>query len=427
MLNLQLFRGLSHPLFARLYLAQTINLLGDALTWVGLALLTFELSGQQAGASLAGVLTLRVTTFVLVSPFAGAIADRVNRKLILTVSHLARMLIVALLPWVTQIWHIYLLIVALNFCTALFTPTYKATIPLVVGKTDYPAAIALSSATGQLLSIVGPGLAGTMAALLGTRLLFGLDALSFLIAALLIVTLNWSQTQAQLKPSQPQTLWQDLQLGTVQLWQNRSLRYALGMQLVAAIAGAQILVNTVAYVEGVLQQNSVQYGWVMAAFGLGATIAAVSLGLLQRPFNSLICIGVGAVLMTVMLLPADRASLFLLMVLWLLAGLGESWINVPTQTLIADKVPIEWQGRVYGAHFAWSHLWWVLAYPLAGWLDYQSHQPGWFYQHSFLAGGLIGTVCLIVIQLFWFPHLPPPQTQMESAGELQPSGQHQDI
>jgi MFS transporter, NRE family, putaive nickel resistance protein len=76
-------QGLKNPIFARLYLAQTINLVGDALTWLGLALLAFELAGEKSGAVLAGALTLRVTAFVVLSPIAGAIADRIDRKRIM--------------------------------------------------------------------------------------------------------------------------------------------------------------------------------------------------------------------------------------------------------------------------------------------------------------------------------------------------------
>lgn len=49
MLSTRLCQGLKNPMFARLYAAQTINLVGDALTWLGLALLAFELAGAQAG------------------------------------------------------------------------------------------------------------------------------------------------------------------------------------------------------------------------------------------------------------------------------------------------------------------------------------------------------------------------------------------
>jgi NRE family putative nickel resistance protein-like MFS transporter len=88
---LNLFQSLRNPVFARLYAAQTTSLLGDAVTWVGLALLAFEIAGQNSAVVLASALTLRVTTFVLLSPLVGAITDRYDRKCMMVVPHLVRM------------------------------------------------------------------------------------------------------------------------------------------------------------------------------------------------------------------------------------------------------------------------------------------------------------------------------------------------
>ena len=216
--TLRFFQSLKNPVFARLYIAQTTSLLGDALTWVGLALLAFELAGKNSAVVLSIALTLRVTAFVLLSPLAGAIADRFNRKRIMVITHLARMLIVSLLPFVTQTWQIYVLILALNTFNAFFTPTYQATIPIVTGRDEYPQALALSSATYQLLGVLGPGLAGSVAAFVGARQVFFLDALSFLVAAVLIFTLP-----GQLRVEQSQQArttgrtWQDIKDGTTRL------------------------------------------------------------------------------------------------------------------------------------------------------------------------------------------------------------------
>ena len=390
----QLLQCLRNQVFARLYFAQTINLIGDALTWVGLALLAFELAGKNAGVILSGALTLRVAAFVLLSPLAGAIADRFDRKRIMVVTHLARMGIVCLLPFVTQAWQIYAIVFALNVFYAFFTPTYTATIPLVTGKTDYPQAIALSSATFQLLGVLGPGLAGGIAAFIGARQVFFLDALTFLIATILVVTLP-----GQLKVDQNQqsirtvsrTL-QDIKEGTTRLFSDASIRYALAMQLVASVTGAQILVNTVGYVQGTLNLGKVEYGWVMAAFGIGATLASVAFGNFNQRLERTTFIAIGATLITVALLPANFASFAPLLLLWLVAGAGQSFVNLPTQTLIADRIPTDIQGRVYGAHFAWSHLWWAFSYPLAGWMG--SHLIG----QTFFYGSLIGLVLLVAIQ-----------------------------
>jgi len=315
----RLFQCLRNPLFARLYSAQTINLVGDALTWLGLALLAFELMGENAGVILSTALTLRVTAYVVLSPLAGAIADRVDRKQIMVVTHLARMAIVCLFPFVTQPWQIYAIVLALNVFSAFFTPTYTATIPLVTSQAEYPQAIALSSATYQLLGVLGPGLAGSIAAFVGTRQVFFLDGLTFLMAAILVFTLpgRLIVAQNQQDARTVRRTVQDIRTGTTCLFQDPLIRYALLMQLVAAIAGAAILVNTVSYVQGTLQLGKVEYGAVMAAFGIGATLASVGLGSFGLTLNKTVLTRLGAMLITLALLPAHWARLGGLLLLWL--------------------------------------------------------------------------------------------------------------
>ncbi|MEH1823884.1 MAG: MFS transporter [Nostoc sp.] len=409
MRKIHLFHSLRNPVFARLYVAQTTNLLGDALTWVGLALLAFELAGDNSAVVLAFALTLRITAFVLLSPLAGALADRVDRKPILVATHCVRMVLISLLPFVTQVWQVYALIFALNVFNAFFTPTYQATIPLVTGKNDYAGAIALSSATYQLLGVLGPGIAGSVAAFIGARQVFFLDAVTFLVAAVLIFTLPG---QLRVEPNQQSSsmsgrIWKDIKDGTTRLLSDAPIRYALFMQLVASIAGAQILVNTVGYVQETLKLGNVQYGWVMAAFGIGATLSAVAFGVISQRFTRTTFVLFGAILITLSLLRANYASLSLLMVLWLMAGFGQNCVNLPTQTLIADRIPRDAQGRVYGAHFAWSHLWWAISYPFAGWLGSK------FPEGEFLYSSLVGFALLVVVQLT----LKPPVDEYEHVHE----------
>jgi len=228
---------------------------------------------------------------------------------------------------------------------------------------------------------------------------FFLDATSFLIAAVLIFTLPGRlRVQAEQSSSKiTGRTWRDIKDGTSRLLSDPPIRYALAMQLVASITGAQILVNTVGYVQGTLSLGNQQYGWVMAAFGIGATLASIVFGSFSQRLERTTFVLVGAALSTVALLPANYASLAPLMMLWLVAGAGQSLVNLPTQTLIADRTPENVQGRVYGAHFAWSHLWWALSYPLAGWMGSRLTHA------SFLYGSLVGWVLLILVQLILKP------------------------
>lgn len=74
------FGVLRNPRFARLYAAQTVSQVGDALTWVALALLAYELAGANAAVVLGVALTLRVGAYVAISPWVGVLADRPQRS-----------------------------------------------------------------------------------------------------------------------------------------------------------------------------------------------------------------------------------------------------------------------------------------------------------------------------------------------------------
>jgi MFS transporter, NRE family, putaive nickel resistance protein len=388
-----MFESLKNPTFARLYTAQAISLLGDALTWLGLALLAVELAGDRAPAILATALTLRIIAFVVCAPIVGIIADRFDRKLILVGTHLVRMVLVGLLPFVRDLWQLYAIVIFINIFHACFTPTYQATISIVTKPQEYASAMALASFTYQTLSIIGPGLAGAVAGCLGARTIFWLDSGSFFIAALVMLTIYRPLTIDANEVKVETSYFSRLTIGTRLLFGDRFLRYALSLQLVGAIIGGQILVNTVSYVRGILNLGDREYGWVMMAFGAGMVVAALIVAATQKEIARHWVMFAGAILMIIVMLLAHQPSFIGLILLWFGAGIGKNAIDLPTQIAIGERIPKQQQGQVYAAHFAWSHLWWGIAYPLAGWLGIE-HQ-----EWMFPIAGSIGLSLLIIIQL----------------------------
>jgi MFS transporter, NRE family, putaive nickel resistance protein len=391
--------ALRNPAFARLYLAQLVHLLGDALVWVALALLAFELAGERAAVVLGIALTLRVTAFVVLSPFAGVLADRVSRKAIMVTALLARMAVLASLAVATSEAQLYLAMLAMNALTAFFTPTYQASVPAVTTRAEYPKAISLSGATFELLGVLGPGLAGGLAVAFGGRSLFWVAAATLVVSAALVLSLRRRLDEATPEPGAAPAggRWRDLAEGTVRLWRDPLVRYGLSLELVASVAGAWILVNSVVLVKGGLGLDDLAYGWVMAGFGAGATLAALALGALDARVPRTTFLGVGALAISLSVLPADFVGVVPLAALWFVAGIGTNWVNLPMLTLLAERTPHRLQGRVYGAHFAWSHLWWLGAYPLAGWLGTV------FAGSSFLVGGAISLALLAAVTWLWWP------------------------
>ncbi len=399
-----MLQALKNPTFARLYTAQAISLLGDALTWLGLALLAVDLAGDRAPGVLATALTCRIVAFIVCAPIVGMIADKWDRKLILVGTHLVRMLLVGLLPFVQTIWQLYAAVLLINIFHACFTPTYQATIPTVTQPQEYAPAMALASVTYQTLSMVGPGLAGVMAGWLGARTIFWLDSGSFLLAALVILSVRQPLTVANTSPeiALPVSYWSRLTIGTKILFGDGFLRYALALQLVGAIIGGQVLVNTVGYINSILHLGDREYGWAMMAFGVGMMIAALIVAATQKYLARHWLLFGGALLMVISMFFADRSTFLGLILLWLCVGIGKNAIDLPTQIAIGDRIPKHQQGQVYAAHFAWSHLWWGIGYPLAGWLG-TAHSE-WMFS---IAGG-IGLVVLVVVQLCFAPAAANP-------------------
>lgn len=392
------FLSLKNKTFAKLYIAQTISLLGDAFSWVGLALLSYQISPENSPKILATALTLRVTAFIIFSPFAGVLADKVERKKILLTTHLFRMAIICSLPFVTSEWQIYLLVFFLNVFSAFFTPTYRAIIPQIVGAEEYREAVGLSTATYQLLGILGPALAGFVAVWIGARQIFFLDAITFIVAAMLIFTIPKIDLQKGVSAEAQKSTdnWNNVIKGIKLLFGNSILRFALAIEFVSAIAGAMILVNTINHIKNNLVLDDKYYGWIMAAFGIGAAISAFIIGSLDKSKTRSKSLITGALFLGLAITFANYVPFYALLILWSIAGLGQSLAEMPSETLIAETIPSESQGKVYGSHFAFSHLWWAIAYPIAGFLGTTFPKTGFMY------GGILSlTLAIIALLLFY--------------------------
>jgi len=368
--------------------------LGDSFSWVGLALLAYEINNKDYSVILSTALTLRVAAFIIFSPFAGVLADNIGRKTILFFTHIFRMAIICCFPFIHSEWQIYVLVFLLNIFNAFFAPTYRAVIPQITEIKYFRQAVGLSTATFQLLGILGPAMAGIVAVWLGSRQIFFIDSVSFIIAAILIYFISDSKLQKRIsiENNNTQNTFKEVIYGIRLLFANKVLRFALSIEFVSAIAGALILVNSVGLIKNELQLDDKHYGWIMSVFAIGAAISAFIMGNLDKSKNRSFSLIFGAILLGVSICFANYLPYSTLIILWIFAGIGQSLAEMPSETLIGEIIKPESQGKVYGSHFAFSHLWWAIAYPIAGYLG-----KG-FPKSDYLIGGIISlSLCLIFI------------------------------
>ena len=136
---------LANRTYRHLLSAQIIALIGTGLLTVALGLLAYQIAGGNAGAVLGTALAIKMVAYIGIAPVVGSFADRLPRRAFLVAMDVVRAGVALCLPFVDQVWQIYVLIFVLQSASAAFTPTFQATIPDVLpDEADYTRALSLS-------------------------------------------------------------------------------------------------------------------------------------------------------------------------------------------------------------------------------------------------------------------------------------------
>lgn len=172
--------------FALMWTGQTVSRLGDSLYRIALSWWVLEKTGSAtAMGTVLVVSSVPMLAFLLVG---GVAVDRLPRFRVLLASDLVNGSVVGVVALLAaadrlEVWHVYLAGALFGLSEAFFYPAYSASIPQIVPPESLPSANALTSLSYQLTGIVGPAIGATLVALGGTPTAFGLDSLSFFIAA----------------------------------------------------------------------------------------------------------------------------------------------------------------------------------------------------------------------------------------------------
>lgn len=357
---------LSNRTFRHLFAAQVIALLGTGLATVALGLLAWQLAGDSAGLVLGTALAIKMVAYVTLAPIAAAVAERLPRRAFLVALDLIRAGVVLFLPFVTEVWQIYVLIFVLQAASAGFTPAFQATIPDVLPEErDYTNALSLLRLAEDLEQLLSPMLAALLLTVVSFPVLFGGTVAGFAGSALLVVTVALPARTA----AAPGRFWASTTKGIRIYLATPRLRGLMVMEMAVAAAGAMIYVNTVVLVQARLGLGAPQVALAFAAFGAGSIVAAFLLPrLLERITDRPVMIAGAGVMVAGVAVTPLATGLAGLMALWALVGLGFSLTQTPIGRIINRSARAADRGAVFAAQFALSHAAWLITYPLAGWL-----------------------------------------------------------
>ncbi|MDZ4319888.1 MAG: MFS transporter [Phenylobacterium sp.] len=357
--------------YRHLFLAQVIALVGTGLATVALGLLSYELAGADAGAVLGGALAVKMIAYIGVGPVVNAFVDRLPRRAFLVSMDLVRAGVAIMLPFVTEIWQVYLLIFLLQSASAAFTPTFQAAVPdILPDERRYTRALSLSRLAYDMESLVSPMLAAALLTVISFHWLFGGTVVGFLASAALVV----SVVVPQPKPTPRQGgIYARTTRGTRIYLKTPRLRGLLALNLAAAAAGAMVIVNTVVFVRRLLGRSNNDVAFGLAAFGGGSMLAALLLPrLLERIGDRKIMLGAASLLAGALLTMAAFTIIsgvdrwIALLAVWAVMGVGYSAVLTPSGRLLRRSASAEDRSAVFAAQFALSHACWLITYTVAG-------------------------------------------------------------
>lgn len=365
--------------FRYLWFSRVVSLLGDSFNLIASAVLIAQLS-DTSGMAITGLFIARLLPPFLLGPFAGVVADRLNRRMVLIVSDGLRALIVLnfLLVEITgQIWLLYLLTILQLSISAFYEPASAALIPSLVKKDDLVIANSLSGLTWSTTLAIGAALGGLMTMLLGITAAFVFDALSYAASTWLTLQIVLDFDEADNSTADESTRsesgWQTFMSGMRYLSQQPII---LGLALVkaaGAISHGGIDVVQVTFAELFFPlggDSSATLGLIYCIIGIGTGIGPIvarhvagdtSRAMYWGILISFVFATVGYLLIGF----ASTLSLLLLGTLLRTIGTGIGWVY--SSSLLQINVPDRLLGRVFAFDLAMMTLASAISSLIAGW------------------------------------------------------------
>jgi MFS family permease len=178
--------------FRHLWYGQVVSELGDWLNSIAIYMLVLKLSGT--GTAMATVMMAKLLPIFFVSPLAGVLIDRMDRKVIMITSDMLRFVVVLgflLVDDAGDLWLLYSLAVVEIALAGFFEPARSAIIPSLTPREDLVIANALSGSTWSVMLAVGAALGGVLVSLFGIKTAFVIDAFTFLLSAWFIARIQY--------------------------------------------------------------------------------------------------------------------------------------------------------------------------------------------------------------------------------------------
>jgi MFS family permease len=275
--------ALSHPSFRSVWLGTFASNVGTWMQNVALGVLAYQLTHSATYVAAIGLAQLG--PLFLLSMVGGALADVVDRKLLLIGCQVEQLVFSLALAWVASRQHpstllIFLCVLAIGMGNALNAPVLSAVLPVLVPRRDMPGAVSLQSVQLNLSRVIGPAIGGLLLPVVEAWGIFILNAGTYGFAIFVIARAVLPRVRSHGEPGAAVSATRRLLGGLAEARADPLVRYCLVtifsvsffclpfIGLMPVVAARDLHINPAGAI----------YGGLYALFGLGAALGAVSVG-----------------------------------------------------------------------------------------------------------------------------------------------------
>jgi MFS family permease len=348
-------RALRHRNYRLFFVGQLISLVGTWMQQVAQAWLVLQLTHDPLWLGLVAV--AQFGPVIIFGLFGGVIADQLPKRQTLLVTQAVAMILAFILFGLTatgviEVWHVLILAALLGTNNAFDMPTRQSFAVEMVGRDDMTNAVGLNSAQFNASRVLGPAVAGLLIGAFDISIAFLLNGLSYLavIAAYLAMRDSELRPVAPVaRPTSVRGVFDNLAEG-IRYVRNTPL-VLLAVVVVGLVAtfgmNFQVLIPPLA--DNVLNVGPSGYGFLMAASGLGSTIAALWIAFSRKVGPTPIV--AGAIALGLGSIPLAASSSFgIALVAMFIVGAGGIGMAVAANTVIQMSVPDQLRGRVMSVY-----------------------------------------------------------------------------
>ena len=346
--------------FTIVWLGQLVSVLSTNMTAFALTIWVFEMTGSATALGLMQVFF--ITPYLLITPFAGVMVDRYNRKLMMMVSDLVAGLatisiLVLQLTGNLQVWQLYAAAIFQGLGNAFQWPAYSATISLMVPKEKYGRANGMMSLIDSGPGVLAPLMAGALLPLIGLTGILSLDVATFILAIVILLFVFIPQPPRTVEETASQgNMFRQAAFGFKYIFARPSL---LGLQLIFFFGNLCMGIAFTVLAPMILLRtgnNTVSLGLVQSAGAIGGVVGGIAMSLwggFKRRVHGVLA---GWMISSFF---ASLIGFSVWLPLWIgamaLSSLFNPLINGSNQAIWQSKVSPDMQGRVFSARtlIAW--------------------------------------------------------------------------